>query len=102
MVRNAKKIIGVTVVILISVAAIVVISMLRINIASPETENFEEDLGETNFGEWNANSDVPPDPNNPGSPVQWHIRRSSNIAYDSNRSAEVFFDGRQDEARIWL
>ena len=75
---------------------------MRINIAPPLIEDFEQDLGDTNFGEWSVDSDVPPDPNNPGSAVQWHIRRSSNVSYSGIHSAEFFVDGTQDDGTIWL
>ena len=102
MVPNAKKIIGVAIIILVIIAAIALISVLRINIAPPLVEDFEQDLGDTNFGEWTANADAPPDPNNPGSSVQWSIRRSSNVSRSGVRSAEFFIDGTQDDGTIWL
>jgi hypothetical protein len=30
---------------------------------------------EENFGGWEEDSDVPPDPNNPGFPVEWNVSR---------------------------
>jgi|SRR3990170_352056 len=103
MVLKAKKIIiGLVVIILVVVAAVALISMLRIGIPQPLVEEFEPDLGDTNFGDWTANSDVPADPNNPGSSVQWHIRRVSNVSRSGNHSAEFFIDGRQDDGTIWL
>ena len=95
--RTKKIIIGVTVLILVVVAAVALISMLRMNIAPPLIEDFEHD-----FGEWTANADVPLDPNNSDSPVQWHIRRSSNVSRSGNYSAEFFIDGRHDDGTIWL
>jgi hypothetical protein len=66
------------------------------------TEDFEQNLGEENFGEWTTNKHVPLDPNNPGHPVQWHIRRVSNISHSGTYSVELFIDGKQDDGTIWL
>lgn len=98
MVSNVKKVIIASLVILAVVAAVFLISMLSINIPRPLAESFEED-----FGEWTASSDVPLDPNNPGSSVQWHVQRSSSVSnFGGNYSAEFFIDGRQDDGTIWL
>ena len=61
------------------------------------TEDFEQ-----NLGEWVANKHVPLDPNNSGHPVQWHIRRVSNMSHSGMYSAELFIDGKQDDGTIWL
>jgi len=89
---------------LITIAiAIAIISALQIN-SMPQgtTEDFEQNLGEEDFGEWTANAFVPPDPNSPGNPVQWHIRRASNVSHSGAYSAEFFIDGKQDDGTIWL
>ena len=96
MVSNVKKVVITVVAILVVVSLVFLIGMLSINIPGPLAESFEKD-----FGEWTANSDVPPDPNNPNSTVQWHIRRSSSVAL-GNYSAEFFIDGTQDDGTIWL
>ena len=96
--RTKKIIIGVTVLILVVVVSVALISMLRMNIAPPLIEDFEHD-----FGEWTANADVPLDPNNPGSSVQWHIQQSPpNISRSGSYSAEFLIDGTQDDGTIWL
>jgi len=88
---------------LIIAIAIGAITALQINLASQVvTEDFEQNLGEENFGEWSANKQVPQDPNNPGHLVQWHIRRASNISRSGAYSAELFIDGKQDDGTIWL
>ncbi|MGB9842576.1 MAG: hypothetical protein ACPLKZ_07695 [Candidatus Bathyarchaeales archaeon] len=66
------------------------------------TENFEQLLGDEDFGEWAANSHVPFDPNRPGNTVEWHIRRASNVSRSGMYSAEFFIDGKQDDGTIWL
>lgn len=66
------------------------------------TEDFEQNLGEENFGEWTTSKHVPLDPNNPSHPVQWHIRRVSNISHSGMYSVELFIDGKQDDGTIWL
>lgn len=60
-------------------------------------EGFEND-----FGEWNANADVPPDPNNPDQSVEWHINRVSNVSHSGQYALEFFIDGRQDDGTIWI
>jgi len=89
---------------LIAIAIIIgAIIALQINLASQVVnEDFEQNLGEENFGEWSTNAHVPLDPNNPGHFVQWHIRRASNIAHSGAYSAELFIDGKQDDGTIWL
>lgn len=99
---NSKRIYGIIALIGIIIIAIGIISVLRINVAPPLIEEFEQNLGETNFGDWTANQHVPQDPNNPGHLVQWHIRRASNVSRSGKYSAEFFIDGRQDEGTIWL
>lgn len=99
---NFRKILGIAVLIVIIVIAIGIVSLLSINLAPPLIEEFEQYTGETNFGDWTANQDIPQDPNNPGNLVQWHIRRASNVFRSGAYSAEFFIDGRQDDGTIWL
>lgn len=65
------------------------------------TEDFERNEG-AGFAEWNADADVPPDPNNPGNTVQWHVTRVANVSRSPAHSAEFFVDGTQDDGTIWL
>jgi len=101
-VTSLKKILGIAVLIVIIVIAIGIINISRIHVTPPLIEEFEQNLGETNFGDWTANQHVPQDPNNPGNLVQWHIRRASNVSRSGAYSAEFFIDGRQDDGTIWL
>jgi hypothetical protein len=89
---------------LVTVAiAIGILSVLYVNLASNViTEDFEQNTGEGDFGEWFINGHVPQDPNNPGHTVQWHIRRVSNISRSAMHSMELFIDGKQDDGTIWL
>ncbi|HUT16830.1 MAG TPA: hypothetical protein VMW84_00850 [Acidobacteriota bacterium] len=66
------------------------------------TDDFEQNVGEGELGEWFINGHVPQDPNNPGHTVQWHIRRVSNISRSAMHSMELFIDGKQDDGTIWL
>jgi hypothetical protein len=66
------------------------------------TEDFEQNIGEGDFGELFINGHVPQDPNNPSHTMQWHIRRVSNISRSGVHSVELFIDGKQDEGTIWL
>jgi hypothetical protein len=90
--------------ILITVAvAIVILSVLYVNLAPRViTDDFEQDTGQGDLGEWFINGDVPQDPNNPGHTVQWHIRRVSNISRSAAHSMELFIDGKQDDGTLWL
>ncbi len=65
-------------------------------------DDFEQNIGKGDFGEWFTKGDVPEDPNNPSYMVQWQIRRVSNISRSSTHSMEFFIDGKQDDGTIWL
>lgn len=57
---------------------------------------------EADFGGWAKDAHVPEDPNNPGHPVAWDIRRVASRAYAGNRSLEFYIDGRADDGTIWI
>lgn len=57
---------------------------------------------ESGFGEWSADADVPPDPNNPSYPVEWHVNRVNNVSYSGQYSLRFFIDGRQDDGTVWI
>ncbi len=61
------------------------------------TEGFEED-----FGEWKGDADVPPDPNNPDSPVDWNVSRVTSPVKFGQYSVELYIDGRQDDGTVWI
>jgi hypothetical protein len=61
------------------------------------TEGFEED-----FGGWEGNADVPPDPNNPGSLVNWNVSRVTSPVKSGQYSVELYIDGRQDDGTVWI
>jgi len=83
--------------------AIGILSVLYVNLAPKVIiDDFEQNIGEGDLGEWFTNGDVPQDPNNPGHTVQWHIRRVSNISRSAVHSMELFIDGKQDDGTIWL
>jgi len=60
-------------------------------------EGFEDD-----FGEWEGDADVPPDPNNPGSPVDWNVSRVTSPVKSGQYSVELYIDGRQDDGTVWI
>ncbi|MGD9130160.1 MAG: hypothetical protein PVH73_01135 [Candidatus Bathyarchaeota archaeon] len=60
-------------------------------------EGFEED-----FGGWTEDTDVPLDPNNPGSPVDWNISRITSPVKSGQHSVELYIDGRQDDGTVWI
>ena len=60
-------------------------------------ESFEQD-----FGGWTGDTDVPPDPNNPGSNVEWNVSRTTSPAKSGQHSVKVYIDGRQDDGTVWI
>jgi len=60
-------------------------------------EGFEED-----FGGWEGDADVPPDPNNPGSPVDWNVSRVTSPVKSGQYSVELYINGRQDDGTVWI
>ena len=60
-------------------------------------EGFEED-----FGGWEGDADVPPDPNNPGSLVDWNVSRVTSPVKSGQYSVEFYIDGRQDDGTVWI
>jgi len=65
--------------------------------ASSYTEGFEQD-----FGGWTVDADVPPDPNNPGSRVDWNVSRVTSPAKSGQYSVDLYIDGRQDDGTVWI
>lgn len=87
---------------LIAVIAIgVVVAWLLFPRLQPEQMTLTDDF-ENTFGEWTLDSDVPPDPNNPGETVAWTIERVSNNSYSGTHSLLLQIDGRQDDGTIWI
>jgi hypothetical protein len=60
-------------------------------------EGFEED-----FGGWIGDADVPPDPNNPGSLVDWNVSRVTSPVKSGQHSVKLYIDGRQDDGTVWI
>jgi hypothetical protein len=60
-------------------------------------EGFEED-----FGGWIGDADVPPDPNNPSSLVDWNVSRVTSPVKSGHYSVELYIDGRQDDGTVWI
>jgi len=60
-------------------------------------EGFEED-----FGGWEGDADVPPDPNNPGFLVDWNVSRVTSPVKSGQCSLELYIDGRQDDGTVWI
>ena len=60
-------------------------------------EDFEED-----FGGWEGDADVPEDPNNAGSLVDWNVSRVTSPVKSGQYSLELYIDGRQDDGTVWI
>jgi len=83
----------------LTVALIIVVISVWLLLPSPQkySEGFENGMGT-----WIADADVPEDPDNPGQPVEWHIRRVENPSHSGQFSLELFIDGRQDDGTVWI
>lgn len=57
---------------------------------------------EENFGGWEEDADVPPDPNKPGFPVEWNVSRVTAPVKSGGYSVELYLDGRQDDGTVWI
>lgn len=60
-------------------------------------EGFEKD-----FGGWVEGADVPQDPNNPGSLIDWSVSRVISPVKSGQYSVELYIDGRQDDGTVWI
>ena len=60
-------------------------------------ESFEQD-----FGGWIGDADIPRDPNNPGSNIEWNVSRTTSIVKSGQHSVELYIDGRQDDGTVWI
>jgi hypothetical protein len=60
-------------------------------------EGFEQD-----FGGWTGDADVPPNPNNPDSNVDWNVSRATSPARSGQHSVKLYIDGRQDDGTVWI
>jgi hypothetical protein len=67
----------------------------------PRPARHNEDF-ENDFGGWTGDADVPPDPNNPDSPVDWNASRVTSPAKSGQYSVELYIDGRQDDGTVWI
>ena len=57
---------------------------------------------EEGFEDWEADADVPLDPNNPGHPVAWNVSRVASRAHSGQYSVELYIDGKQDDGTVWI
>jgi len=67
----------------------------------PKPVIYDEDF-EDDFGGWTGDADVPPDPNNPGSLVNWNISRVTSPVKSGQYSMKIYIDGRQDDGTVWI
>jgi len=57
---------------------------------------------EGGFGEWVADADVPPDPNNLDQTVEWNITRTVGVSYSGQYATKMFINGGQDDGTLWI
>jgi hypothetical protein len=67
----------------------------------PKPVIYDDDF-EQDFGGWIGDADVPPDPNNPSSLVDWNVSRVTSPAKSGQHSVELYIDGRQDDGTVWI
>lgn len=90
--------------IVIAILAIIIIGSVAYLYFRPEAK---EPLSITdgftyNMDEWQTDSDVPMDPNNPGEEVAWNISHVQDMTNPSNGIIRYFIDGSQDDGTIWI
>jgi hypothetical protein len=85
----------------IAIGIIAIISVATVWYFQPKTATYTEGFEES-FGGWKGDTDVPQDPNNPDSPVEWNILRVTYPVKSGQYSAELYIDGRQDDGTIWI
>lgn len=69
-----------------------------------------ETEGSGDLSGWTPKSDVPLDPNRPGSKVAWNVTACDDAAYEDHvhiqyhpvHSACFYLDGRQDDGTVWI
>jgi hypothetical protein len=86
---------------LTAIAVLLVISILAGWYFYPRRANYKEGF-EEDFGAWEADADVPPDPNNPGFPVDWSVSRVTSPVKSGQYSVRLYIDGRQDDGTVWV
>lgn len=91
----------VALVVMVASALVLMVGILGFLNKSSNPQLIQESF-ENSFGEWSADADVPPDPNNPGYLVEWHIDRVTNVSHSGKHSLKFFIDGRQDDGTIWI
>lgn len=84
----------------VAIGILVIISAVVGWYFSPKSIAYNESF-EQDFGGWIADADVPPDPNNPGSNVEWNVSRTTS-AKSGQYSVEFYIDGRQDDGTVWI
>jgi hypothetical protein len=67
----------------------------------PKPVRYDEDF-EEDFGGWIGDADVPPDPNNPSSLVDWNVSRVTSPLKSGQYSVALHIDGRQDDGTVWI
>jgi hypothetical protein len=87
-----------------AVAAILSIITIAVIVAwyfQPKTTTYNEGF-EDDLGGWKGDADVPPDPNNPDSLVDWNVSRVTSPINSGQHSVELYIDGKQDDGTVWI
>jgi hypothetical protein len=85
----------------IVIAILAIISVVAGWYFYPKPDQYDEGF-EQDFGGWTGDADVPPDPNNPGSLVDWNVSRVTSPVKSGQYSVELYIDGRQDDGTVWI
>ena len=83
------------------IGILIVVSVVAVWYFYPKPILYNESF-EEGFANWEADADVPPDPNNPGQYVAWNVSRVTFLAHSGQYSVELYIDGRQDDGTVWI
>ena len=99
--RRVRFYLGISALCSILTASICILLLMSSVFSYPSFQVIREDF-EEKLDDWAVDADVPLDPNNPGSFVEWNITRSNDVAHSGEYSLKYFIDGRQDDGTIWI
>lgn len=93
----SRKIIIITILMVVTIASVFYVWYFWVNVAEQVIrEDFED-----GFGDWVIGADVPLDPNT-GHYIEWNITRSTDTASSGQYSLKFFINGLQDDGTIWI
>lgn len=89
--------------IIVVILAVIVIAVVAYRFFLQDEEPTEiMDGFSLGLGDWEIDSDVPMDPNNPGNEVAWNITHFQDFTNPTNGVVRLYIDGSQDDGTIWI